>query len=432
MPHAEWSKRARTILRGHSSVRILVISPIFPPVADSEAHCSGKFVQALINSGVETRVILSSDVRRPLRFDQSSMWNSIKHVSYDIPSSSSIPKWKGPWLALRYKSTAWPRWTSSIVLKAKELHGEAAFDMIISRSLPPQGHLAGYWVASALGLPWIAIVNDPWDFSPFVPEVARQDSKPGLNWRIWWRRILSKADRICFPSERLRDHSLRGSHREEGALILPHIGAVRKSQNREDEFIIVHAGKLGVNELTGSRSAVGLLEGLKELFRMRPAARSRTRLVLVGPEDPQTARLGVSLGLAQSVCCTGLVSYEKSLEYIAQASLCALVESDFDEGVFLPSKLCDYVSARKPVLALSPAVGTVADLATEGGVKRLGPKDTPAIAATLVEMFDAFMEHRLESYAPSDSLVSRYEGNRVIGEFLSAVSPLTVRLGGHQ
>ena len=302
---------------------------------------------------------------------------------------SSIPRWKSLWLALIYQTTLSVRWTRSIVLKARELHSEAAFDLIVSRSLPAEGHLAGYWVASALGLPWIAIVNDPWDFSPFAPEETRRAWKTELDYRFWRRRILSKADRICFPSERLGNYFLRGSGRDDGVVVLPHIGAVSKSQNREDGFVIIHSGKLGCNDPTG-RSAASLLHGLKELFRVRPAARSRTRLVFVGPEDPQTVQLATSLGLAESVSCTGSVSYEKSLGYIAQASLCVLVESDFEEGVFFPSKLCDYIAARKPVLALSPAVGCVADLATELGVKRVGPRDTPAIAAALVEMCDAF------------------------------------------
>jgi glycosyltransferase involved in cell wall biosynthesis len=407
-------------------MRILVISLSFPPVADAEAYCSGKFVQALIDSGHETRVIFSSDVHRPPRVDQSSMWDSIKRVSFDMPLRSSIPRWKSLWLALMYQTTSWPRWTRSIVLKARELHSEAAFDLVISRSLPPEGHLAGSWVASDLGLPWVAIVNDPWDFSPLIPEETRPHWRTTLVYRIWWRRMLSKADRICFPCERLRNYCLRGSHRDDGVVVLPHIGAVSKSQNQDDGFLIVHSGRLGGNEFS-RRSAAGLLHGLKELFRVRPAAISRTRLVFVGPEDPQTVQLATSLGLAESVCCTGLVSYEKSLGYIAQASLCVLVERDLEEGVFFPSKLGDYISARKPVLALSPAVGCVADLATERGVQRVGPSDTPAIAAALVEMFDAFVEHRLESYAPSDLLVSRHEGNRVIGEFLNVVSPLTLK-----
>jgi glycosyltransferase involved in cell wall biosynthesis len=193
-----------------------------------------------------------------------------------------------------------------------------------------------------------------------------------------------------------------------------------------NEFLIVHAGRLGVHDLTG-RSAVSLLEGLKELFRIRPAARSRTRLLFVGPEDSETLHHAGSEEVREHVSSTGLVSYEGSLDYIAQASVCVLVEGDVREGVFLPSKLCDYIAARKPVLALSPGVGTVADLAAEGGVRRVHPKDAAAVAAALAELFDAFVESRLDSYAPSTSLARRFEGKRVIDDFLTSVRPLTLK-----
>jgi len=108
-------------------MRILVISLSFPPVADAEAYCSGKFVQALIDSGHETRVIFSSDVHRPPRVDQSSMWDSIKRVSFDMPLRSSIPRWESLWLA--------PMHCASFSLRAR---GKRSCTPNFSRSLPTQ------------------------------------------------------------------------------------------------------------------------------------------------------------------------------------------------------------------------------------------------------------------------------------------------------
>src|SRR5262249_7193780 len=190
------------------------------------------------------------------------------------------------------------------------------------------------------------------------------------------------------------------------------------------EFVIVHAGKLGINEVTG-RSSVTLLDGLAGLFRIRPSAQRQTRLVFVGPEDPQTARLVVSRGLSANVICTGQVSYEDSLSYVADASLCVVVEGNFKEGIFLPSKLCDYLIARKPVLALSPERGTVADMAREGGIQHVGPQDAAGTVQALARVFDAFRQSRLQSYQPSEALARRFEDDKVIGDFLGSIASLT-------
>src|SRR5262249_49777987 len=150
-----------------------------------------------------------------------------------------------------------------------------------------------------------------------------------------------------FPCQRLRDYSLLGSRRRAGVHVVPHIGTAVKPTTGERDFIIVHAGKLRVHEATGRRTNA-MLEGLAQFFKARPTARERTRLVFVGPEDQLTTQQATELGIRSSVTSIGQVSYDASLEHIANATICLLIEGDFDIGIFLPSKLCDYIAARKP------------------------------------------------------------------------------------
>ena len=404
-----------------------MISPLFPPLADPEAHCGGKFVRGLLDARVDVSVIYCSDVRTPLRLDDSPVWKRVQAVSSDVPNPPSVPFLKRCMNAVRYQSACWADWSRATLSKTKQLHQQMPFDLIISRSMPRQAQLAGFWAARALRIPWIAVLNDPWDFSPFLSNGHVEGKwSPGFNWSFWWRRIVARADRLCFPSERLRDACLAGSARKSGVLILPHIGATHSGPRAVDEFLIVHAGRLGINEPTG-RSPIALLDALAELFRTRPAAKSRTRLLLVGEEDPETFQQLAARGLSGQVFSTGWVSYTRSLDYIGQAAVCVLVEGDFQEGVFLPSKLCDYIAARKPVLAFSPQVGTVADLSAAGGIRRVGPKDSAAAAAALIALFDAFLKSRLDAEAPPESLVKRFESRRVITDFLTSLRSLSVK-----
>jgi glycosyltransferase involved in cell wall biosynthesis len=185
----------------------------------------------------------------------------------------------------------------------------------------------------------------------------------------------------------------------------------------------VHNGRLGAHEVTG-RSARVLLEGLSRLLCLRPESKARTRLLFVGPEDRETMEYMSALGLGRQVSCTGLVSYEESLEHVARASVCLLVEGTFGEGVFLPSKLCDYMAARKPVIALGPSVGTAAELASQGGIVRAGLRDAVSTAAVMAELWDAYAGARLDCYKPPEPVVKRFESKRVTEDFLASVRPL--------
>ena len=96
----------------------------------------------------------------------------------------------------------------------------------------------------------------------------------------------------------------------------------------------------------------------------------------------------------------GHTDYEESLKYIQSATACLLVEGDMAEGIFLPSKAIDYISARKPILALSPAVGVVADLASGGGIIRVDPGDACAIRDAIRGLYADFRERNLALRSP--------------------------------
>src|SRR5262249_34050992 len=154
----------------------------------------------------------------------STFWKSLEPVSFDVLTRPGLSIVRRGWLGLRYHTTGWAVWIQAVVARARALHRQTPFDLVISRSLPNQAHLAGYWVASTLGIPWVANFNDPWALSPFVPsEAGRKDWTPTLSWRLWLRRVLRCADAVTFPCERLRDRCLQNTpHRK--VFIVPHIG----------------------------------------------------------------------------------------------------------------------------------------------------------------------------------------------------------------
>jgi len=412
-------------LKGRESemMRALIISPFFPPRADAEAFCGGKFVQGLLDENVEPTVICChQNITPAYRFDTSSCWKPLESVTVDIPNPAQLPLARRCWLGLRYQTTTWTGWTGAVVRTARELHLQRPFDFVVSRSNPWHAHLAGYWVASELRIPWIMNLNDPWDFSAFRSDrVSRSLEKHSLVDKLWRRRLLARANIITFPCERLRDYVLRGTRRRVGVHVIPHIGAASKASVGGSRFAIVHAGAMHRRQGTGRRADT-VIDGLADLFKSRPTARSRTRLVFVGAEDAGTMQYAADLGLSEVVACTGQVSYEASLQYIADATVALLIEANFATGIFLPSKLCDYIAAGKPVLALSPAVGTVNDLARDAGIIRVDPDDGRRVSEALRTLFDAFVRGELAAYAAPQSVRQRFEAGGVITRFLELLT----------
>src|SRR5260370_2166459 len=415
------------ISRNHDAPRILCISPDFAPKQDSEAFCSAKFINALAECGAESTVIVHSKADEHI--DRSEMWNCVRAAVVRIPPTLQKNPFASLVSAIRYQTWLWARWTAETVRQAKQFHQNSPFDVVYSRSLPMFGHIAGYWCAKELDLPWIANLNDPWDFHHFPVGFLNEDRKDNIGLSdFWMRRTFRNADLVTYPSHRLRDYQATLStipHRSE---IIPHVGNSEVFQEsgvygNKANFHLVHAGKLGSNEFTG-RSTAGLLEGLRLFLNDYIEARDHTRLTLVGPEDQATQQRIRHLGLEGTVVSVGRTDYEASLKYIQSATACLLVEAEMAEGIFLPSKLVDYISARKPILALSPRVGVVADLVPGGGITRVDAGDACGIRDAMHGLYVDFSRGTLPQRSPSGLQVDQFSPELIAKRFLELLREL--------
>ena len=407
--------------------RIFCISPHFAPMRDSEAFCSAKFIKALAECGAQITVIVYA--KPATEIDRSEMWNSVRASVIRIPPVAQKNRFASLATALRYQTWLYARWMDEAVQQAKRLHRESPFDVVYSRSLPMFGQIAGYWCARGLHVPWIANLNDPWDFHQFPVGVSKEDltTDSALS-DFWMRKTLRSADLVTYPSERLRDYQTNLSTISHYSQIIPHVGnapALQESRvnGNASNFRLVHAGKLGSNELTG-RSTAALLDGLSSFLNDCVEARNQVRLTLVGAEDPATQARVRQLGLEGIVESVGLINYQDSLKYIQSATACLLVEGEMSEGIFLPSKLVDYISARKPILALSPRVGVVADLASGGGITRVDAGDARGIRDAIRALYEDFHSGTLALRSPSDAQVDQFRPDLVAKQFLGALRQL--------
>jgi len=401
------------------------VSPVFVPHADSEAFCSGKLVQALAACGSDVTVVRCPDYWRDV--DESSVWRHMDVQVEDVPCV--LPRHRVDSLrhALRFQTASYARWVGAVVRRALRLHAVKPFDVVYSRSLPMFAHVGGYWCSRRLGVPWIANINDPWDYHLFPGQTC---IRPSLAYRflskLWLQRTLRAADLVTGPSARL--HALNAAIAgTRGAFqMIPHIGCTG-AEPAEDRglFKLVHAGKLGSSEITG-RSSQTLLAGLKAFLDGHPQAQTATRLVLVGPRDDATRSHIERFGLSSFVKEIGKVSYEESLRHIGSASACVLVEADCAEGIYFPSKVVDYVAAGKPILALSPRTGEIADLGLSAGVLRVDPTDALAVRHAIAGLYSDWKAGRIAWRAPSPEVISRYQAANVARQFLTAAAPLLV------
>jgi hypothetical protein len=374
-------------------------------------------VLALVEQGADVTVI-HTRVREDSLIDPSEVWKALACRSFFVVPDGERSRCRVAKCAVQFRTPIYARWVAESLHLGERLHAECPFDLVYSRSLPFCAHIAGYWISRNLRRPWIANINDPWDLHCF-PGRFHSGMSPIRVFasNYWMKRTLKTADALTFPCHRLAIFTARTGLSLSGIETIPHIGWPRSRAEDPSEFCLLHAGKLGVEDITG-RSSRSLLAGFRRFLDQVPSADGKARLELVGPADPETARLITTLRLETAVSQTGRVSYEESLARIGAASACVLIEGDMREGIYLPSKLADYIVARKPVLALSPSVGTVEDLSTDPAVFRLERADEKGIAGTILHLYKAHSDGRLDQFRPSEGLVKAFSADAVAQRFL--------------
>ena len=290
-------------------------------------------------------------------------------------------------------------WVRAVARRASEL---GPFDVLHSRLNPAVSHLAAMAILETLDLPWCAYFSDPWPHHLY-PEPYRFTVGP-LSRRRQERSLdamLKQAGSLVFPSGRLRDWLLAGRRDpyRSKSLIAPHLAdrAVAPSpakRGRDGEgasLRIRHAGFL-----MKERRVEPLFAGLERFLSIHPDAAIRVELA------------GRYAGAAPEVppSLSGVVSFEPSMPpaavqaWMAEADVALLVEANLAEGIFFPSKLSDYLSGGRPILALSPARGVAGDFLSGGGGVLAGPEDVAGIAAALERLHGLWRAGRLAELAP--------------------------------
>lgn len=374
--------------------RVLMFAPAFAPNFFSEALVNSKLALAMHRAGWDVTTFASASTGQVYAGSWEAPWEPLRKVRHD-PSPwprglRGLPGRVIGAIRARYLVSG-ALWSDAAARQASALHSEAPFDLVMSRSTSCVAHLPALLFRSGIRggtpPPWIANWNDPpghrfpppYDFP--LPHLQR------LLKDRYLRAAAASADINSFPSKQLREY-LREPLRLSDTgfnIVIPHIGLGWRPEIVRDKdrkrFRFTHAGNLA-----GERNPAKFLTALSKLAARNPDV--RFEFEIIGHIDSSSEEYIASLGLANNIVLSGGLPYLACLEQLAQADAQVLIEAPCEHGIFLPSKLADYIEVGRPILALSPRVGAVRDLMEQHGFGYPAANDSEAeIEAALERLF---------------------------------------------
>lgn len=277
-------------------------------------------------------------------------------------------------------------WAVKAMRVAKQLINRNDYDYVLTKSNP--SYLVGYYLKKKYGVKWVASWNDPYpnELYPQPYGNGPQYSDSSTRRRV---SIMQNADVHIFPSMRLQEYM--GSYMniaDKEKIIIPHIiTPMDMPMHKFDGTLrMIHSGKLYY-----PRSPETLLHGLRKALHVCPEM--KINISILGNMNIEYMNLVKELDLEKYVNYLEPVEYHKSLEILSQYDVALIIEANCKEGIFLPTKVGDYMQLSMPMFAISPISGNLHDLYNEGYIRFFADINSPeSICEGILSCHNSFIK----------------------------------------
>jgi glycosyltransferase involved in cell wall biosynthesis len=289
--------------------------------------------------------------------------------------------------------------------------------------VPDSAHLPALIMARRTGLSWIANWNDP----PLMPSFMGHKNAKHINFRQhrFLETVGREANLHTFPTERMKNYMMQflGRDAEMKSSVIPHLAfsAAPILQRDTDLFLLCHAGNIFAGRFT--EAFFSAFSKFLAQFKLT----GKCYLDIIGKTEDSFKELAEDYQITSSIRYHGSLSYAETVRALGRYSVLVLFESPYSEGIFLPAKLVDYVSAGRPILGVSPKVGTMRDIISKhGGGMVADCTDKEDIYFALTHLYEAWKSGVIDKVYRSEVLYNHFSSKTIICSYESIFRKLGV------
>lgn len=280
-------------------------------------------------------------------------------------------------------------WAAEVLRQSVDLYKSNKYDYVLTKS--ESSFLIGYYLKKHYGAKWVATWNDPYP-------VFKNPQPYGKGWQnkgdFFDKKIVRMMEKYVdvhiFPNNRLRDYMLQYLHIDiSTTLVVPHvmIGSPSSFNKCADntKLRLIHSGKLAY-----PRNPETFFKGLSKFIMAKGS--EAVSVTILGSIDAHVENLINMYNLKDIVEIKPPVPYTESLKILKNYHIALIIEANIDEGIFLPTKVSDFMQSGMRIFTISPRRGVLNDLYNKGYIPYFGPvNDSDEICAELLKIYDDFM-----------------------------------------
>lgn len=394
--------------------KVLFIAPACFPVNGAEAIVNVKLLQTLLKSG-KFEVDVVSKKSKHSNYPSNSLDDyGLSYLHIHIVEVDNKVNLRTIWASFMCifefgVTMQGAHWAYAALPKVKNLVNNKKYDYVLTKNAP--SFLLGHYLQSRYGMKWVASWNDPYPREKYPAPYGKGWAYKNLivNSCV---RVMSMADIHIFPNTRLKNWMQKYLMiHDDKTLIVPHV-MHNQSLNRPEckgTLKIIHSGNL-----KKPRNPEMFIRALHKLLLQDNDC--SVELVILGVADDDTKQLINELNLGDCIHFLGNVSYQESILLLANYHVAVIIEADCKEGIFLPTKVADYMSVGIPIMSLSPKEGVLNDLYINGQISYFAEiSNEESILSCLRNVWYDFNHGGLHEA----KTVNEYSPDYVVGKYLS-------------
>jgi glycosyltransferase involved in cell wall biosynthesis len=312
-------------------------------------------------------------------------------------------------------------WNRFAVKRGLEIVKRKEIDTIITTSPPHSTQLIGLKIKQKLNIRWIADLRDPWTDIYYSGMMYQMFPAKKIN-RSLELKVLNSADRVIATCNSTRD-----LFRSKLAKYKPAENILTITNGFDDEdyanlenvipgrFVITYLGTFAHNY------DIDVL--LQALENHASGATTKVTLCFIGKIDEDIAcylknQQFISLEIIP------YVEHKKALGYLAGSSaLLIVIPSRNKAEEMIPAKLFEYMASKRPIIAIGPRDGDVAEILRITNSGRIFEKeDFKELGDYISELDEKFKNGEFEINSISTEKYSRKNLSKEIASVLDSIS----------
>jgi len=362
-------------------LKVLIITYYWPPAGGSGVQRWLKFVKYLQEYGIEPVVYTVDNTRYPIE-DKTlldEVPENIKVLKHSIWEPTDLLFWKkkksqksgisnlskNSFLSFIRGNFFIPDpkvfWVNSSVKFLQEYLNSNKVNVIISTGPPHSMHLIAQKLHKKNKLKWIADFRDPWTDLYYNKDFNERSFAKKKN-KILEKSVLKNADCVLTVSESLKKQFSINASRVE---VITN-GFDKEIRSAEDTVLDEMFTISYIGLLPKQSNPKLFFKVLQELCSQNEDFKNDLKLNFIGDISDDVRVEVLKNKLEENTNFKGYVDHKKAIEYQNKAQVLLLLIPNIEKSKgILTGKLFEYLIAKRPILAIGPEDGDLAEIIKE-------------------------------------------------------------------